>query len=528
MAIGLSTNRNLSEKNLNLKTALQKLYAPGIEDDIELFSLSSTLESVVISGPEEDTETVKTQIFGLASEKLKLSTGTLINRTKFITKYFTYTNENKVYFDNFALTLGSSVDATKINFSDSGSIPSVSVTYPGRGYYFLSTDNTVYDAGNSIVIDDVTLVGEESGEESARASITFEKEADATGDTGYLTKYTPGSVKRYRVAKVSITNGGNGYILPEKLLIKLGNVKTGTSSVVTLQLMKQDGDAFAFTNPIVVSQQYYYTVKNASEDSFYLYDENESKYVFLDINSTDLELEDIDIRRFDGITIENFIPFKFAGSTIYLRGYFDPFSLGNSISGAINSLFSSLSFLNQRKEKAVQNTKRPTPTTSEENILGYTYNSFEGDDVVIWQRVVIRDQDFVLDTSDTEITGSALKTNVSNFRLTKTDKSEIPIPGLFIKVGNEYLRAFSTTDKPFLQGTQNPNSDGVLSAEGYASNAWYAYNTTISKLAQRINPNGKDGAFYFHKPTAPTVKIVSVKIGGAVGSVYSTPLFRLV
>jgi len=41
MAIGLTRSLNLSEKELNLSEALQKLYAPGIEDDIDLFSLSS-------------------------------------------------------------------------------------------------------------------------------------------------------------------------------------------------------------------------------------------------------------------------------------------------------------------------------------------------------------------------------------------------------------------------------------------------------------------------------------------------------
>lgn len=527
MAIGLSTNKNLSEKNLNLKTALQKLYAPGIEDDIELFSLSSSLESIIISGPEEDTETVESQIFKISSEKLKLANGDLINRTKFVTKFFTYTNENKVYFDNFNLTLGSSSNSTPIVYSENGSIPAVSITYTGKGYYFLNTNGTVYDAGNSITIDNVVLVGEQSEANSARAKVIFTKEADATGDTGYLTKYTPGSIKRYSISSVEITNPGSNYILSEKVLLQLGEVNTGSGSVITLQLKKQDGLEFAFTDPIIVSQQYFYTVKNSSVEGFYLYDENKNKYVFLDINTSDIDIADIDLRRFDGISIDNFVPFKFAGSRIFLDTYNDPFELGGSISGEINSLSNSISFLNERKEKAVQNTKRPTSTTSDENILGYTYNSFEGDNVVIWQRVVARDQDFVLDSSDSDITGNALKNNVNNFRLTKTDNSEIPIPGLFIKVGNEYFRAFSTTDKPFFQDApnQNPNSNGVLSAEGYASGSWYSYDTTISKLAQRINPNGIDGAFYFHKETAPTVRSISVE--GGVNTVYATPLFRL-
>lgn len=528
MAIGLNRTKNLSEKNLNLKESLQKLYAPGIEDDIELFSLSSSIESVVISGPEEDSATVKTQIYAIASEKLKQADESVIDRTKFLTKFYTYTNDNLVYFDNLNITLGSSTDVTPIKYSDGGSVPTTKIIYGGEGFYFLNTDGTVYDAGNSITVKGVTLVGTESSSNSIRADVTLEKTPDATGNTDYLTNFTPGSIKRYAISSIDITTEGSGYIVPERLSISVDEEVEEEGSGTAIVLKKQDGDEFAFTNPIILSDLYYYRVINAKDDSFFLFDDNLGKYVFLDVNSSSLEIKDIDLRRYDGIKIDNFTPFKFAQSLIYLRAYLaDVYSIGDSISGAINSVASNVSFLNARKEKAVQNTRRPTPVTSEENILGYSYNSFEGDDVVIWQRVVIRDKDFVLDPSDPEITGSALKNSVDNFRLTKADNSEIPIPGLFIKVGEDYFRAFSTTDKPFLF-QNNPNANGVLSAEGYLSNAWYAHDTTIAQLAQRIDPAGTNGAFYFHRQTAPEIKSITVKKGGANATVYSTPLFRLV
>jgi len=72
MAIGLTRAKNLSERNLNLKTALQKLYAPGIENDIALFSLSSSVESVVVSGLlDSDSD----QITGIRNESLSAISG---------------------------------------------------------------------------------------------------------------------------------------------------------------------------------------------------------------------------------------------------------------------------------------------------------------------------------------------------------------------------------------------------------------------------------------------------------------------
>lgn len=243
----------------------------------------------------------------------------------------------------------------------------------------------------------------------------------------------------------------------------------------------------------------------------------------------------------------------------------------------------------------------------------------------MWQRVVLRDQDFILDPSDTtfgsgSITGDRLRTSVSGFVLgplvswssnssgvvtitltghpvkngdeivinnvsatsgvafsdgtytatyinsssfsistnistagsgtanlvTADPNFQIRVPGLFIKVGADYRRAFSTTDKPFFQeittsggsrAVANPptsgSSRGALSAEGTlvdenpSSSDWYSYNTTISQLAQRINTNGKDGAFYFHRTNAPSVGNITVNKGGTPSIIYSVPLFTL-
>jgi len=252
------------------------------------------------------------------------------------------------------------------------------------------------------------------------------------------------------------------------------------------------------------------------------------------------------LRRFDGINISNFFQFKFAQSRIYLESYGNDNSgfkiEGGSISGEISRVASVTNSLQLRTQAAVQNTRRPTPSTSSENILGYVYNSFDGEDVVIWQRLVLRDPDFILDPNNPDftansITGTRLRESVQNFELSALNSTEkIRVPGLFIKVGAQYFRAFSTTDKPFFAEGLNPKmSSGsdqyALSAESLVSGSTttlYSYDTIIGQLAQRISSNGTNGALYYHRSTAPTRRTVQTRNGNnAFVNIYAIPLFSL-
>lgn len=794
MAIGLSKLKNLSESNLNLKTALQKLYAPGIEDDIELFSLSSSIESICFSGLQNNKDA---QIFRLTTERLSTITGGVIKRTKFSTRYFAFTDENQVYFSEYLPGVGNSSDAEQPRYSQAGSVPSTKTVSGGGGFYFLNSQGqtanlenysgtwgasgsatitvtlplphgfeegqglglrfgnggggtnatfgeyviltvptpstfTVRNSGGvitgsgavNIVSSDVKLSnvgfkGKTSGSVSLRADVTFGKlsfdylpgvpgtyttytntgfglgldsiavlstvtlvgHGLSTGDSIYirsvsgtlrsgfvqsitrltadaftvtlpvssanttqacvvcsvdeLTRFTPGTGSRYGIKSLKITSEGSGYVIPENIEVVEGSVnEKDTGSVIGIR--KQRGEFFEGAPEIIKTEVFNYTVKNSTNEGFFLYDEEKQKYVFLDKNTPETGLiasQAITLRRFDGINVNNILQFKFAQSPIYLLSYTsNVFSITGSISGAVNNLSVSSSDLKLRSRLGIQNTKRPTLASSAENILGYTYNSFAGQDVVIWQRVVLRDQDFVLDPSDTtqgsgSITGDRLRTSVEEFVMgpivpwsstvegvatialsghsvqtgdsirvnnisvgsgvgftdgsyiaTRVNSSsftirissstgstgtlnliisdpnfQIKVPGLFIKVGSVYRRAFSTTDKPFFQqitdssgvgAFANPNAGGggvsfsgqalgALSAEGAgvvtnpAITNWYSYNTTISELAQRIHPNGTDGAFYFHRPTAPTVASVSVVKNGAASAIYAVPLFTL-
>ena len=789
MAIGLTRSKNLSESNLNLKTALQKLYAPGIERDIELFSLSSTIESSCFSGLEDSEDT---QIFRLTTEKLRTITGSVLKRTKFSTRYFTYTDENKVYFSEYLAGTGSDQTARSPKYSVSGSIPGLEVILGGGGFYFLNSQDapsnidtfsgtwaasasstvtitlaahgfkvgqgvllrfensgggtnatygeyavqsvpspstfTVVNAGGSIsgsgavqvvssdiVLSNVQLKGKSSGRTSARADVVFGKlsydylpgtaatysntsfglQLGSTAPTtitlnnhglsnglsvyirvltgtlksGFvssvmvvdqnqfsvilpvgsvnttqscevcsteeLTRFTAGSGSRFRVKSIQLTDEGQNYIVPEDLEVVEGTFNDSRTGQV-VKIRKQRGPFFEGMPEAIRTKVFTYTVKNATNEGFFLFDDERGEYLFVDRNTpaTGLtEEQSIRIRRFDGVNVNNLLQFRFAQSPLYLRGYAgDVISLGASVSGAINNLSNGAQGLKDSSRTAIQNTRRPTPADSEENIFGYTYNSFAGKDVVIWQRVVMRDQDFILDPNDTtlganSITGDRLRTSVSEFvmgplvswsstasgavTITLVGHSvqtgnvvrvsevtalagnnfpagnyvatyvspsafsiatglntvssgtlslivpdpnfQIRTPGLFLKVGSEYRRAFSTTDKPFFQSitdstgaaaSANPTvagsgasftgqSFGALSAEGTlttnnpAVTNWYSYNTTISELAQRIHTNGRDGAFYYHIPTAPAVGNVSVIRNNAPATIYAVPLFTL-
>jgi hypothetical protein len=529
MTIGLTRTKNLSESGLNLKTALQKLYAPGIENDLELFSLSSSLESLVFSGQETSPDS---QIVGVATEQLKTASGEVIKRTKFITKFFTFTDENEIYFSKYELGVGGDEEATAARFSNLGSVPSVNLINGGGGYYVTDIYGVPYipSPSSPIVLKNTPLRGKLSGSTTARAKITLTSQSTEDLNLNEITRFTPGYTTRYTISDIEITEGGDGYLIPELLEPIEGQVSEFLTGI-GLILVKQRGFLFDGQPPIIRTKQFLYKVKNADGSGFFLYDDESSKYLFIDKDSalSGFSLEEansLELRRFDGINLTNISQFRFSQSAIYLRQYDYAFSIiGGSISGEINRIASVANSLQLSTQDLIQNTRRPTSAQSEENIFGYTYNSFSGKDLVIWQRVVLRDQDYLLEPS-IEVTGEELKTNVTNFQLNSNQQR---VPGLFIRVGNEYVRAFSLDVKPFFREELNPKLSAgtdryALSAEDTEDNGvtWYAYNTSISEFAQRIHPNGRNGAFYYHRPNAPLVRTLRT----GVKAVYAVPLFN--
>ena len=623
MATGLTRNKNLSEKYLNLKNALQKLYAPGIENDIELFSLSSNIDSVVISGPSSDKNS---QIIGFKTEYIKNVLGESIPRTKFVTKFFTYTDGNRVYFKKFEFATGFREGVKSPIKSINGSIVNTNLYSGGNGYYFNDIEGNPLDLGTSqnITVNNVKLRGKVSKSESAICSLTLApgdllgKEAIysnteigenslitvtvpgqhlyKTGDRIYFTPtsgtLTQGSYAvyiqvvdqetitffsptisintdetcvitpsdeldrfnpeqsppplgvidgrkiptRYKIINVSILQGGEQYLEGEDLEVIPGVVDYDGTLV---NLNKQIGVLYSGTSEILKSDNYYYEVRGADLDGFYLIDPVDNKYVFLDVDTGNLDFSSgalgaLELRRSDAISGDSFTYFKFIQSAVYLRDFVDGYRAGTeSISSEINEVsttsYNTLSTLRLQ----LQNTKKPTSASDLNNELGYTFNSFQGLDGVFWQRVVVRDQDYLLNPAN-DITSTTLKEDVTNFTL----PNGIKVPGLYIIFGEKYVRAFSTTDKPFLSlslgRVLNPsifnNGDRSISAEDTQNSgvSWYGYESRIGEIAQRINSNGRDGAIYYHKQEYPTVNTTPVIINNNPQDAYLVPMFKLV
>lgn len=608
MATGLSRKKNLSEKNLNLKNAIQKLYAPGIENDIELFSLSSKVESSIVSGPLSNKDS---QIIGFRNEFIKDVLGNVSSRTKFLTKYFTYTDNNKVYFSKFDFLTGPSSQVTPPIYSINQSLVNLTLFSEGNGYYFTDLDNNPIDLGVSenIIVNNVKLLGTISGESSAIASVTFApgeilgkeglysnssssgsgivevsiqhnfKSGDAiyftatsgngvsdqyveqitviddntimfstattainTGQTCIITpaeeldRTTPGIKTRYKVIRVTLIEGGENYFPEENIQLIPGEVERDG---VLIKLNKQSGILYNGTSEILKSEKYFYEVRGASIEGFYLLDPNTNNYVFLDINTEESGFNQnsfgsMELRRSDKILGKSFNYFKFLSSLVYLEGYSNPYSSGTiSISSEINQVSSTANSVLSEVSLQIQNTKLPTLVQSEDNELGHTINSFEGIDAVFWQRVVIRDQDYLLNPSD-GITSSQLKDDVLNFKLPNGTK----VPGVYLIFGDKYIRAFSTADKPFLSitsaGVLNPsiynNGDKSISSEDTQDNgvSWYGYDNVIGEIAQRIDSNGINGALYYHKLQPPRVEQIPVVINNTTQTGYLIPMFNLV
>lgn len=644
---GLSRKLNLSERDINLKEALQKLDAPGIENDIELFSLSSQVNSLVNSGTELQSNP-SAQLIALASQTFKTKINNqdqVIKRTKFTTKDYTFATGNKVFFDTYTLGVGGDPDAYGPIYSDNGSIPQIRISNSGAGYFFRKTNSQgeVENLTSNVTVTGVVLEGERSGATNSIATIEFEIDptiyatanvttyringtnypsgspannifgtghdfqmnADGTwnytADSGSsplstnvlvrvtfannvvkeytlvtpqqstgnqsgtlllpptnapaeLLAYTGFYTRRFKIASITLTSRGTGYVLGERLLVKEG-VVTNTSGNTALYLEKQEDYLYSGDKPNIFVTNYLYDVVKGGPDGFYLYDSLESKYIFLDKekNETqfneDTENRQIRIARFDGVDVRNIFNLRFSGSAVALERYSEKYKLGDQIVGEINALQELAARLTSDAELSIQNTRLPLTETDSRNDLGFEFNRFVGVSTKFRQRLILRDQDYLLNPNNNWVTEAKLKTAFEDGRKFEILHNSVKYraPGLFIKVGTEYKRAFSTKDKPFLTINDNGNITNPDLSNSYAVSAQdvdgggttYAFNTEIATLAQRIQPVslgtandesyylGADGAFYFHKQNAPSVSTVVSPTQDGSGNIntYLVPLF---
>lgn len=644
---GLSRKLNLSERDINLKEALQKLDAPGIENDIELFSLSSQVSSLVNSGTESQSNP-SAQIIALASQTFKTKINNLdqvVKRTKFITKDYTFATGNKVFFDTYTLGVGGDSNAVGPIYSDNGSIPQIRITNSGSGYFFRKTNSQgeVENLTSNVTVSGVILEGERSGATDSTATIEFEIDPtiyntanvttyrlngsdyaagspannifgtghdfqmnangtwNYTADSGSsplstnvlvrvtfangvikeytlvtpqqssenqsgtlllpptnapeeLSYYTGFYTRRFKIASITLTSRGTGYVLGERLLVKEG-VVTNTLGNVALYLEKQQDYLYSGDKPNVFVTNYLYDVVKGGPNGFYLYDSLESKYIFLNREKDETQfnegVEDRQIRiaRFDGVDVRNIFNLRFSGSSVASEQYAQRYRIGNQIVGEINELQELAARLTSDAELSIQNTRLPLTETDSRNDLGFEFNRFVGVSAKFRQRLILRDQDYVLNPGEDWITEAKLKTAFGSGRRFEIlhNSFKYRAPGLFIKVGTEYKRAFSTKDKPFVSfsntgNISNPDLSGsyTVSAQDTDNGTAYAFNTEVGTLGQRIQPVslgtanseshylGADGAFYFHKQNAPSVSTVARPAQNGSGNIntYLVPLFR--
>ena len=645
---GLSRKLNLSERDINLKEALQKLDAPGIENDIELFSLSSQVKSLINSGTESQSNP-SAQLIALSSQTFKTKINNLdqvVKRTKFITKDYSFATGNKVFFDTYTLGVGGDADAYGPVYSDNGSIPQIRITNSGDGYFFRKTNSQgeVENLISDVTVQGVVLEGEKSGATNCIATIEFaidptvyatanvatyrlngtnysagspannifgtghDFQMNANGTWNYtadsgssplstnvivrvtfannvvkeytlvtpqqssenrsgtlllpptnapaeLSAYTGFYTRRFKIASITLTSRGTGYIIGERLLVKEG-VVTNTSNSIALYLEKQQDYLYSGNNPNIFVTNYLYDVVKGGPDGFYLYDSLESKYIFLDKEKDKTQfnegVEDRQIRiaRFDGVDVRNIFNLRFSGSAVALERYTERYRLGDQIVGEINDLQNLAARLTSDAELSIQNTRLPLTETDERNDLGFEFNRFVGVSAKFRQRLILRDQDYVLNPNNAWITEAKLRTAFEGGRRFEILHNSVKYraPGIFIKVGTEYKRAFSTKDKPFLTinaggNIVNPDlsSTYTVSAQDIDSGGTtYAFNTEVATLGQRIQPVslgtanseshylGADGAFYFHKQNVPSVSTVVRPAQDGSGDIntYLVPLFR--
>ena len=646
---GLSRKLNLSEREINLKEALQKLDAPGIEKDIELFSLSSQINSLVNSGTESQSNP-SAQLIALSSQTFKTKINnldTVVKRTKFITKDYSFATGNKVFFDTYTLGVGGDAEAYGPIYSENGSISQIKINNSGDGFFFRrkNSQGKVENLISNVTVSGVVLEGERSGANNALATIEFaidptiyatanvttyrlngtnygagspannifgtghDFQMNANGTWNYtadsgssplstnvivrvtfannvvkeytlvtpqqsnesqsgtlllpptnapeeLSHYTGFYTRRFKISSITLTSRGTGYILGERLLVKEG-VVTNTSGNGALYLEKQEDYLYSGNKPSIFVVNYLYDVVKGGPDGFYLYDSLESKYIFLDKEkdktqfNEGVENRQIRIARFDGVNVRNIFNLRFSGSPVALDDYNERYRLGDSIVGEINNLQERAATLTKDAELSIQNTRLPLTETDARNDLGFEFNRFVGVGARFRQRLILRDQDYVLDPNNPWITEAKLKTAFGGNRkfeiLHSGDKYRAP--GIFIKVGTEYKRAFSTKDKPFITFSNagdivNPDLTGsytVSAQDKDINNNIYAFNTEVGTLAQRIQPTnlgtsgswthvkGADGAFYFHKENAPSVSgPISRPAQDGSGNVdlYIVPLFK--
>lgn len=512
MSSGLYTKYNLSEDGLNATDALQKLYGPQIQEDINLFAFASRLESTISSASTTSTN----QVLGLVNESYRDGEGNEILRTKILTNSYTFSSQNLVWFDRIS---GISFDQRGINptvgapiyVSETDIIVNLSVSGVGKQYKAKNTSGTELSYPATVTVN---LLGLESG---------------ATNATAQVTVNANGTLSR----SVTLVSGGNGYVPGEYLqpIPACGNddspeedkcIRYTTNS---LHHVTYDSGSVGYPASFI-NEKYLYTVKSADQNGFFLYDNKSDKWVYLGATYNSLQLfpalptPGLRLSRLDTLSSENLIQlYKLDGRSQFYR-YEEGYEPGTNLSGSIRSISNSIESIRNNLPRFAQNVK----IQSDDTELGFEYNRFKGLNVQSNYRIIFRDPDSVIDNPLVTFFDLRDQTNERG----QVRIGGVAIPGIWLFTGEKYQRVFSTDDKPFFSQSgrnylspiltkfvsgsvvpalESGNNKYSISAGYYKpgtpvdTNSVRGFNTTLGTLVQNLssssNPN--DGGFVFHR-----------------------------
>ena len=439
----------------------------------------------------------------------------------------------------------------------------------GTAYTTLPTAS--YTGTNNTKAIQVSIIGEISGASNAVAEVYLKSD---------------GSLDATQLPKIIL--GGSGYIEDENLTIlahcqinrygesespgntKCKNYPNNADRIIhnVFNYTTSDGDPLDNDNTILdntievgfeatfKATRYYYEVKVGTEDGFFLYNPNDDEFVYLGelydnlqtIPSADEPL--LKLRREDRITDKNLLNISSLDSRSYIFTHDDneSFTFASNLASGLRSMSLDVSEIRNNFQYIIQNAKRQRTAEDELNTLSTQYNIFQGRNFDSTFRCVLRDPDGVLDVTGANAVDFSTLSQLNNVDEIETEIAgeKVICPGIYLDVGGEYRRAFSTDDKPFasVRGKKvlSPKIYKLTSGTDYsddsaysivdAGDARYSLHTAYYKggsatsvvgfdmylgtLVQNISADNNDGGFVFEA----TKSTQTIKTG-----VESFPLF---
>jgi hypothetical protein len=392
-----------------------------------------------------------------------------------------------------------------------------------------------YTGDNDTLPIQVNLLGEKSLASDAIAEVYLKKEGGLD-----VTK------------KPKVITGGSGYFEDEKLII-LPHCKENrygefeNSFTTQCKIYPEIGNRLIYTNfkydvigdglgtpdestieigqkAALYGEKYTYQVKGSTEEGFFLYNVDDEEFVYLgDFYNTQADMPSASndeplllMRRKDVITDINLLNISSLDSTsfIFTHDDFESFKSEANLANRLRARTLEVKEVRNSFKYVVQNATRQRKVEDALNPLSTQYNIFEGKNFDSTFRYILRDPDGVLDaTGSNEVTFSDLAS------LTATDQVEVErageqiiCPGIYLKSGDKFIRAFSSDAKPF---SSRKGSFRTLSPSIYELTSGN-YNTGSFSLVTQGNGRYSLSASFYKGGTSEIIKGFDSYIGTLV------------